>query len=55
MCNVAKSYDIPTTNLIVLRNYFNNPTKLFLYLSKFLDTSVKLTLVKFNDILSVYT
>jgi len=57
MCNVTKSYDIPATNLIVLHNYFNNPTKLFLYLYlvKFLDTSVKFTLVKFSDILSVYT
>jgi len=29
--------------ILILRNYFNNPTKLFLdvYLAKFLDTSAK--------------
>jgi len=37
--NVAKNFDILTTNLNILRNYFDGPTKLFLdlYSAKFLD------------------
>jgi len=40
--NIAKS-DILATNLSILHNYFDDPTKLFsdLYLAKFLDTSAK--------------
>ena len=40
MSNIAKS-DILATNLSILHNYFDDPTKLFsdLYLAKFLDTS----------------
>jgi len=44
MSNAAKSFDILTSSLSVLHNYFDSPTKLFsdLYLVKFLDTSMKL-------------
>jgi len=39
----AKSFDILTTSLSVLHNYFDGPIKLFsnLYLAKFLDFSAK--------------
>jgi len=39
MSNAAKSFNILTTSLSVLRNYFDGLTKLFsnLYLVKFLD------------------
>jgi len=39
--NVAKNFDILTTRLNVLHNYFDGLIKLFsnLYLTKFLDTS----------------
>jgi len=42
--NAAKHFDILTTNLSVLHNYFDSLTKLFsdLYLAKFLNTSAKL-------------
>jgi len=41
--NAAKNFDILTTNLSVLHNYLNDPTKLFsdLYLVKFLDILAK--------------
>jgi len=44
MSNAAKNFDILTTSLSVLYNYFDNPIKLFsdLYLVKFLNTSAKL-------------
>jgi len=43
MSNAAKNFDILTTSLSVLHNYFDSLTKLFLdlYLAKFSDTSAK--------------
>jgi len=43
MSNVAKSFDIVATNLSVLHNYSDSPTKLFsdLYSVKFLNASAK--------------
>jgi len=43
MSNAAKSFDVLVISLSVLRNYFDNPTKLFsdLYLAKFFNTSAK--------------
>jgi len=40
---LQKVFDILTTSLSVLHNYFDGPTKLFsdLYLAKFLDSSAK--------------
>jgi len=39
----AKSFDILANSLIVLHNYFDDPTKLFsdFHLAKFLDTLAK--------------
>jgi len=42
MSNTAKSFDILATSLSISHNYFNDPTKLFSDLAKFLDTSAKL-------------
>jgi len=41
--DAAKSFDVLAISLSLLRNYFDNPTKLFsdLYLAKFLDTLAK--------------
>jgi len=43
MSNAAKSFNVLTTGLSVLHNYFDGQTKLFsdLYPAKFLDTSAK--------------
>jgi len=43
MSIAAKNFDILTTSLSVLHNYFDSSTKLFsnLYLAKFLDISAK--------------
>jgi len=43
MSSAVKSFDILTTSLSVLHNYFNGITKLFsdLYLTKFLDILTK--------------
>jgi len=43
MSNTAKNFNIPTTNLNILHNYFDSPIKLFfnLNLLKFLDISTK--------------
>jgi len=50
MNNAAEGFNILTTSLTILHNYFDNLTKLFsdlyIYVAKFLDISIKLFFLK---------
>jgi len=48
MSNAVKIFDIVTTSLSVLHNYFDNLTKLDLHLAKFLDKLAKSFLYTFD-------